>query len=85
MGGSQTRVSSSTGGRGCCPLLLPMELGNLPVHCLGQQARKWVFTVLFLTFSIFSSSILKNSCWLSEMCMLKGKGRVSVPTGLFPI
>ena len=33
---------------------------------------KYAVTLL-LTFSIFSSSILKNSCWLSEMCMLKNK------------
>lgn len=30
-----------------------------------------------LTFSIFSSSIRKNSCWLSEMCMLKTERIIS--------
>lgn len=62
-------------------------------HCAPQGAGKAVstpeggcmFALLRLTFSIFSSSILKNSCWLSEMCMLEGKGTVSVPTGLFPL
>lgn len=56
------------------PLFLPTELGK------QDQNR----TLQLLTFSIFSSSILKNSCWLSEMCMLKSKGRASVPTELFP-
>ena len=56
-------------------LLLLMHEATFPL--------KYAVTLL-LTFSIFSSSILKNSCWLSEMCMLKKQRVVKCIFSVFP-